>query len=255
MEIQILLSTIKQTGLEELIKQMNIKTNYLIISQGEKKCSNGLIYSFNEKGLSKSRNKAIQYLSKEIGVFADDDVIYEDNCQDIIKQAYEEYQEADIIAFYVESTNPKRAVRKQKTHKVNRISAMRIQSFQITFRRDSIKNKLYFDEDFGANAKYSMGEENIFLYDALKKGMKIYYIDKKIGIVRQEQSTWFEEYNKKFFEDEGAILYRISRKWYWLLIVQFIIRKRKLYSEKNTMRQVWQWMFRGAKNYGTQKKC
>lgn len=257
MEVEVLVSTMNQKNeqmADELLKKMNINGKATIINQLTDKTINKIIrnsedkkiYSYYEKGLSKSRNKAMEKLKGDIGVFADDDIIYGVNYNKTIQKAYEKFPDADIIAFYVESRNKNRQVRKQNTHRVNIITAMRIQSFQITFKKGI---NIKFDEEFGAGAQYMFGEENIWLYDCIKHGKKIYYINEKIGNVLQEKSTWYSGMNEKFLKNEGAVLYRISRKMYIPLILQYALRKRKQYKTNISTKNAVKYLFQGAKEY------
>lgn len=255
MNIEVLVSTMNIKDKQEAIRlfqDMNIKGKAVMINQiTDKKIQQTLeeneekrIYSYYEKGLSKSRNKAIEKMEADIGVFADDDVVYCDNYEQIIKQAYETYKEADIIAFDMESSNPKRPIRKHRSHKVNYITAMQIQSVQITFRKS---NNLRLEEEFGAGAKYKFGEENILLYDCIKQGKKIYYVNEKIGTVSHQNSTWYTKMDKEFLQCEGAVLYRINKKIYWILILQYAVRKR---NEHNmSIKKAIKYLYQGAKEY------
>lgn len=260
MEVEVLLSTMNLKDIEEvrkLIEKMNIKTKILIINQitedisiWEYEDDKIRIYSYKEKGLSKSRNKAIGKLNKDIGIIADDDIIYENNYEEIIKKAYQEYKDADIIAFYVYSDNKQRKIRKQRTHKVNFLTAMRIKSIQITFKEKFIKeSNVRFKEEFGAGSKYFLGEENIFLYQCLKNKKKIYYVDKKIGNATFDNSTWFKGFTKDFFFSEGTAFYAISKKFYKILILQYAIRKRKEYKNNMSIKNAIKYMVEGANEY------
>lgn len=264
MEIEVLLSTMNlknKEDLKKLLNKMNNLSNITVINQIKENIpkweyveDNIKLYSYYEIGVSKSRNKALNKASGDIEILADDDIIYDNNYKEIIKDAYNKYKDADIIAFYVESTNKLRSVKKQKTHKINWITAMRIQTVQITLKNDSIKNSnIRFKEKIGPGCKYCLGEESIFLYDALKNKKKMYYIDKKIGTVNHKQSTWFKGYDKSFFYSEGAALYEISSKAYLLLILQFVLRKRKLYKNNFKMIDVIKIMLKGAMDYKSEK--
>lgn len=261
MNIQILLSTMNKKNIkdvEQTLKRMKVTKSALVINQITTKINTFSnegqhhIICKEEKGLSKSRNLAIQNFSGDVGIIADDDIVYEEDYYHKIEKAYRTHPDADIIAFYVESKNKKRPTKKQKTHRVNWITAMRISSFQIT-----IKKGIYpsFDEEFGAGTKYLMGEESIFLYDCLRQNKKIYYIDEKIATAEQKESTWFKGYNKEYFKAEGAIFYRISSLWYIPLILQFGIRKHNKW-EAN-IKQTINWMLEGAREYknGRKSKC
>lgn len=218
---------------ENQIKKMNIKSNYLIINQIDNKkvdINNPKVITKFEKGLTKSRNMAIDKSIGDIILLADDDVIYNDDYEKIIYEAYEKYKDADIICFFVESKNPKRKIKRLPTGKIGFIKAMKIVSFEMSFRKKSIiNNKLKFDERFGAGTKLNRGEEQIFLYSALKKGMKIIFVNKKIAEVEQSDSSWFSKYDEKFFTIQGKIFKELTSKFYLFLIVQYAIRKYFLY--------------------------
>lgn len=132
---------------------------------------------------------------------------------------------------------------------------MRVISSQITFRRKSmIKNNIKFDKNFGAGAKYDRAEETIMLCDASRKKMKIVYVNKLIGTVKQENSTWFKGFNKDFFFKQGACFYRMNRPIYIFLIIQYAIRKYKLYNKNIKIKEAIHSMFQGANEYKREYK-
>lgn len=260
MEIEVLLSTMNLKDINQtkkLIKQMNVNTPILIINQITEDISpwnyddeNIKLYSYIEKGLSKSRNRAISNANADVAIIADDDVIYENDYEKTISDAYEKYKDADIIAFYVQSNNKKRSIKRQRTHKVNFITAMRIQSMQITFKSKEIKKeKINFMEEFGAGSRYFMGEESIFLYQCLNNKKKIYYVNKKIAEVNHKNSTWFKGFSKEFFCSEGAVFYAITKRFYKILILQYAIRKRKAYKGHMRIKDAIRYMLEGANEY------
>ena len=144
--------------------------------------------------------------------------------------AYKKYKRADIICFYVESKNKKRPIKRINTGKIGYIKAMKIVSFEISFRKKSIlQNNLKFDENFGTGTKLNRGEEQIFLYEALRKGLKIMSVNKKIAEVEQAKSTWFTKYDENFFDIQGQVFKHMTSKFYGILILQYAIRKYPLY--------------------------
>ena len=94
-----------------------------------------------------------------------------------------------------------------------------------------------------------MGEENIFLYDCIKKGLKIYYEPVQIASLREEESTWFKGYNEIFFISRGANYAAMSKCMSYLLILQFAIRKRYLYKDNMSMWQALNLMNKGRREY------
>ena len=94
-----------------------------------------------------------------------------------------------------------------------------------------------------------MGEENIFLYDCLKRGLKIYYEPVKIAKLREEDSTWFKGYDEEFFVSRGAGYCAMSKIGSFLLILQFAIRKRHLYKDNMSTGRALSCMFRGRNEF------
>lgn len=209
--------------------------------------------STTQRGLSKSRNMAIREAEADICIFCDNDVVYEDDYIEQICGEFEKNPTADIIVFFIK--RPERGVPVfSHTRELGYDGAMRIFSPEIAFRRESlIKSGLLMNESFGAGARYAMGEENIFLFEAIGKGLNCLYCPTMIAQLMDTQSTWFKGYTDKFFMDRGANYYAMTRRWYWFLILQFAVRKLKLYSADNSVFNAVRCMFDGAKEY--RKEC
>lgn len=205
-----------------------------------------------ERGLSKSRNMAISEASAEICILCDNDVEYVEGYETLILEAFERYPDADIIIFYIKRKERMKPVY-DYVKDMGYLSVMKIFSPEIAFRREKILD-LSFHESFGAGSKYSMGEENIFLYDALRAGKKIKYVPVKIANLLETESTWFAGYTDKFFIDRGANYYAMSSHWYWFLIIQFAIRKNKIYKKDNTFFRALSLMFQGKNAYKRESK-
>jgi glycosyltransferase involved in cell wall biosynthesis len=266
MNIEVLISTMNLSSTYDynnLIKKMNIKTNSLVVNQCNKieklpeQITDGTsrFLSYKEKGLSRSRNKAIENATSDVCVISDDDLRYKDDYENIIENGYKKYPDADIIAFYVDNVdkNKKRPIRRET--KINFIKSMRIQSVQITFRRKSIVDRnIKFNEKFGSGAEFYMGEENIFLAQCLKKKMKIYYIPKTIATIQSNDSSWFKGFNEYYFNVKGAVYYEMSKYLYPLLILQFALRKRNIYKNEVKILDAIKYMFLGVKIYKLSKE-
>ena len=257
MKLEVLISTMHQTDFS-LAENMNITSDALIINQcdkddyHEKKIKNGCIrmISVNDRGLSKSRNLAIDNSDSDICVIADDDLKYHSGYKDLIINSYKKYPDADIITFDVPSTNQMRPTASLKEGKVDFLHSMKIASYQITFKRTSIvDNNISFNELFGAGSKYTCGEENIFLSKALKKGLKIYFVNQNIAIVDHNESTWFNGFNDKYFITKGAMFYEMLPLMSYLLVFQFALRKRKIFNKNYTILDSILIMLRGIKDY------
>ena len=267
-KIEYLVSTMNQNNIE-FLKNMNIKNDIVVINQTnynqmriiKNETQKIKFISVNEKGLSKSRNMAIENSRADICVLADDDFKYYDNASNNILKAYEKHPDADIIAFYYNAKGRQKKDFDGRCKRINYITSLKLCSAQITFKRESIiKNYIRFNEDFGAGAeKYKAGEESIFLYECLKKRLKIYIEPIYILEIdeRADGSAWFEGYNKNFFETKGAAYFEMTH-WFWLgLILQFAIRKQNLYKDAGiSIRKAILYMLKAGIEYNKKtKKC
>lgn len=254
--IEVLISTMNLRNLEEIIDKMNIRGKSLIINQITHPNSQYInivdgsnrVLSYNEKGLSRSRNRAIENCNGEICIIADDDLTYVDDYENIISKSYEKFKDADIIAFTVKNQMNKN-VSKINRQKIGFLHSMQLCSVQLTFKKNSLLNSnIKFDEKFGTGSeKYIMGEENIFLFDCLNKKLKIYYVDETIAFLNESESTWFKGYTKDYFISKGACFYRMSSKYSMVLILQFAIRKYNLYKNNISLKEALRYMIKGFK--------
>lgn len=257
--IEVLIATMNQEN-TDFIQDMNISSDTVIVNQHLKdqikifhKDGNRItLVESNKRGLSKSRNLAIKYSTADICLIADDDEKFEDNYKDIILKSYEKYPEADIIAFQVKrvGNSSREKIFRDKKSWENYITSMKISSVEISFKRNAIvNNNIKFNENIGAGTEFSNGEENVFLYEALQKGLKILYLPVNIGYVDISSSSWFEGYDTNYFHSIGAKYYNMSTKFYPLLILQFAFRKYKIYKEDVTLATAIKKMFAGVKLY------
>lgn len=144
------------------------------------------IYMY-EKWLSKNRNNALKYATADICHICDDDLDYRDWFEKIILAEYEK-NEADIITFQALTPSWNKHFQVSQW-KHTRLSILRIWSWWITFRRESlVKNNRIFDENFWLWARYPVWEENIFLADAIKLWCTLRHSDQAIVIHPEESS-------------------------------------------------------------------
>ena len=203
-----------------------------------------------DRGLSKSRNLAIRNSDADICMISDDDLVYVDDYEEIVKTQFELYPDADIITFQVEGIEEKFKDYHNKMRKLNYLTSMKVSSVEIAFKRSSIvKNNIYFDENFGAGAKYQMGEENIFLTQCIRMGLKVIYIPIKIADLHMGESSWFKGCNKDYFISKGAQFTAMSRLLSIPYIIQFALRKHKLYRIDMNLVNSLKYMFQGRKEY------
>lgn len=254
MKLEVLIATMNRRNID-FLEKMNVMTDAIVINQCDEEKEEQLDYKGNqikvlcykERGLSKSRNRALEASTADICLVADDDVKYQDDYSEKIINAYKEYPDADLIAFQMIRTGSQRLKKfRTKASKQNWISCMKISSVEMTFKRSSIEKKgIRFNPLFGAGAYFNNGEENIFLYECLRRKLKIIYVPIVIGSVCCDESSWFEGYDAHYFESMGAGYYGMSHTWGWLLSMQHLVRHYKLYKEKMSFLKVAHHMKKG----------
>ncbi len=197
------------------------------------------------RGLSVSRNLGILNSKADICIVADDDEIFEDNLLHNIKQGYEKYPQADLIIFTVGNRPDKFG---KIARKLRKIELLKVISVRITFRLKSIKSKnILFDPLLGSGTGSTGGEENKFVLDCYKQGLKIYYVPLRIATVRpMKNSRWFSGYNKQFFYNRGKTTRYIYGFWFaGIYAIYFLIFKHHIYSQTISIFQAGKSLFAG----------
>ena len=274
MNLEVLISCMNQENMQ-IIKDTRIYTDAVIINQCSEACFKGMddrhdlqvvpsgnngehrfrMLTTDTKGLSVSRNLAIWHSEGDVCLLCDDDEKLDSDYRDTILDAYQELSDADIICFRI-SNQPSRL--KQETQRLTKWTAMRIASWQITFRRESIlKSGIRFDEDMGAGTGNGGGEEVKFLRDCIRAGLKAYYVPKSIGTVAQTESTWFKGFDRDFFYKRGITnRYMLGLPVSILYAAYYTLVKRDLYKEYVTPWQSFKYTLDGiiANDIGRKKK-
>ncbi|MFX0035950.1 MAG: glycosyltransferase [Candidatus Hermodarchaeota archaeon] len=166
----------------------------------------------HSKGLSINRNNTISLASGDICLISDDDVNYKKIYLKRIIRAFNKIPDADIITFKINSNSSNSKYKKYPKTPMwhNIISSFKVSSIEIAFKLKSIKKaKLFFDTNFGIGAKYILGEENLFLIDALNHGLKVLYMPFYIVNHEERDIDIQEKYTCDRIIILGALLFRI----------------------------------------------
>lgn len=259
MKFQVLLATMnrKKDDIPELVRKSNLSCDVLVMNQCCREASYDIevdkhsvhVIEVNEKGLSKSRNRAMGESNADVCLVADDDIWYKRDVEQRIMKAFKENPAYDLIAFYVERSSNYTYKEIGKTHEIHKLQSLSLMSVQIAFQLKRIKEKgIRFDEKFGAGSgMYICGEENIFLMDCLRKGCKILYVPVPIAKTDDSESTWFHGYDEVYFRSKGAVFQRLFPAYSSLLIVVFAITKRNMYKEEMKLTKALSYMKQGRK--------
>lgn len=235
MTIQVLIATMHQTD-HSLLEKMNIQSDAIVINQCDRdeierftyKGHNILWMSLNERGVGLSRNTALMRATADIVLFADDDVRYLDGYPQMVISSFEKNPEADFLLVDMETVGVIRHRDKPYTfRRIKWYNSLHYATFHFACKRESLVEKgLSFQLLFGGGARYSCGEDTIFLSDALKAGLKVWTVPGSVGTVTFGESTWFRGYTDKYFYDKGILMRYIFGAMAYPLIVALFLKNK-----------------------------
>lgn len=255
MNVEVLVATMNQNDYS-VLDNLNIQSNAVVINQCDRKGKYNFLYKNNnilwidtmERGLSRSRNLALDNATADICVICDEDETLCDGYPQMIIEAFTNITSADLLIFNINRIGWNE---KEKTFDIPRIVGKfkTYGSVHITFKLKAIKkHSIKFNTNFGAGSgMYSCAEDAIFCMECHKKKLNMYTCPGILCDVRCDTSTWFTGYDKKYFFDVGAYLsvafpiLKSLMKWY------YPIRFRKISSISAF--EIIKWINKGIDGY------
>ncbi|MBU5430226.1 glycosyltransferase family 2 protein [Kineothrix sp. MSJ-39] len=236
-KVQVLVATMNQKD-HSLLQKMNIHSDVLVGNQcdenkiehfiyGNNKAS---YYSFAEKGVGLNRNNLLMRATGDICLFADDDMRYVDDYVNVVKETFRKCPDADVIVFNLIEKVPERYIIR-KCARVRFYNYLRYGTARIAVRTKRIREEgIFFHLCYGGGTEHCHGEDNLFLTECLRHGLKIYAMPVYIAeLLEDRESTWNRKYDDSYLKDQGCLYYAISKKIWKLLCFQDAIRHTKLY--------------------------
>ncbi len=232
MNLEVLITTMHQNDFS-LIHKMRIESDAILLNQCsdnyvKEYCFNGnkvTMISTNTRGKSINQNFGILVAKGDILVFADDDIIFVDDYRQIILDYFNKHTKADAVKFYCESKNLNRPLSFKKPKKDKLIKKHEIMSAGtplLAIKRDFlIRNGIFFNAGIGPGTDCANGEDGVFYSTLFKHKCKMYISPILIGYALQDNSSWFNKFDEKYFLNSGYI-YRLI---YGKLAFLYIFRK------------------------------
>ncbi len=256
MKIEILVSVLNQ-DVQKLMKQMNIESNAVFINQCEFDSLKQIEYKayhikevdLSSRGVGISRNTAIHYSEADILLFSDQDIVYEKGYATAIEKEFAMHPKADMILFNIQVGEERKTYENLKWKRVHWYNCGRYGAVSFAIRREKLlESRVMFSQLFGGGAKYSAGEDSLFLKDLMDRGIRVYASPILIGREEEGDSTWFKGYDEKFFFDRGVLykqLYGIMAKpW----AARFLLAHKDKLCTKYTVKDAYRIMKKGIKN-------
>lgn len=253
MKVEILASVMNQS-MEEIVKKMNIQSDAVVINQCDHAGSEEMevggrkirFFSFPERGIGKSRNEAIARAEGEICLFSDEDIIYEDGYEEAILKEFKENPKADMILFNIEIVEERRTYHITERQKVHWYNCGRYGAVSFAIRREKLMaSGVQFSTLFGGGAKYSNGEDSLFLKDLMDRGIQVYTAPVQIGREEAKESSWFAGYHEKFFHDRGVLYHFLYGALAMPMALRFLLAHRKIMCQEYSVIQAFRWMQQG----------
>ncbi len=235
MRLQVLIATVN-ADVKSQAERMNLESDGIIINQCdhfayeeyEQKGKKIRCYSLCERGVGLSRNTALMRCDSELCLFSDEDIVFKTGYEQMIIQAFEENPDADLITFNVKVDPSRATYYNEQKRRVRWHNYGRYPTYAVAARTEALhKAGVSFSLLFGGGAKYSNGEDSLFLHDCLKKGLHIYADTTVIGEEIYRESTWFHGYNEKFFFDRGVLYAYLYGKLAAIMAIRFLLAHKK----------------------------
>lgn len=131
------------------------------------------LVELKNRGVAKSRNAALDRASGKYLLFADDDVTFSDSGIDRAVEYLEANHNCSIVlARAVDETGELRKRYASEITPLKLTNSARAATYEMLVRLDAIRERsVRFDENFGAGATFYLGDEYIFIADALRAGL------------------------------------------------------------------------------------
>ena len=255
MKIQVLVSAVEQDA-AELVAKMNIHTDAVLVNQcsgygyEEVPADGGKVQCFSlpERWVGLSRNTALLHAQGDICLFSDEDIVLADGYAEKILQAYETLPDADMILVNVKVAPARKTYWNTDIHRISFRNYGRYPAYSITAKLDALRRaNVHYSVLFGGGAKYSNGEDSLFLRDCLKAGLRIYAHTVCIGEEIERASTWFSGYHEKFFKDRGVLYHFLYGKLAFLLAFRFLWVHRGEMCREIPLKKAFAWMRAGIR--------
>lgn len=253
MKVEVLASVMNQS-LEKIAEKMQLDSDAVFINQCdrldyEKKTYRGhklRFFSFPDRGVGKSRNEAILRAEGTICLFSDQDIVYEPGYAEAISEEFQKNPDADMILFNIAIEENRRTYFITRHKRVHWYNCGRYGAVSFAVRRESLLSSgVTFSLLFGGGAKYSNGEDSLFLKDFMDKGFKVYTAPVTIGRETAGDSTWFEGYNQKFFHDRGVLYRYLYGRLAQVMALRFLLVHREKLCAGVGFKQCLRWMRQG----------
>ena len=177
------------------------------------------------KGVAKSRNAVIENTQTEYLLFGDDDIEFREESINTAISYLESNKDISILLLQaIDQTGTLRKRYPKQEHPLKLTNSAKAATYEMIIRvKDIKKAAIRFDENFGAGAPNYLGDEYIFIADALRAGLKGYYLPIVLAIHPTESSGSFRNTTQDAVV-RSRIFTRVFGVWAPLMRLLFILK-------------------------------
>lgn len=237
MKIEVLIPTHHKSidDIKEIVKSSNVKSPVLVCNQVDNDSDTYIddihIVNVSNLGVSNNRNNLLAHSKGDICICIDDDCRLVDNYIDIVNNFFNKYPDAEFVLFngIVRKEND-RLIHDKKTKRVKHFNDISYGGGPgLVFKRECIeKYKLSYDTSVGYPNYICMGEDTLFLYNLVKKKVKIYRSNEVLFSIEEDvdNSIYFKGVDESFLISKGYITSIIHPYLKRLYIIKYALRLR-----------------------------
>ncbi len=261
MKIEVIVSVMHQRSID-FYKKLNLETDCLIINQTdhhgyEEVYDDGKrirMISTDTRGSGSSRNLGLINSQADIIIMADDDEVFEKGYKHMVEEEFKTHPGVDFFVFdtlVIRDGKGKSSVKKEED--LSLYNSLKYGTVHFVFKREAIaKKNIFFSTYFGAGSPHGGGEDSLFIADAHRKGLRVRTSCKLLAKIYNDESTWFEGFNQKFFYNKGKLSRALFPRSYKLYIEQYLFRHKE-YFEQISRKEARSLMLKGAREFGGEK--
>jgi len=233
-KIEFLVSTMDRTDLD-FLKAVFVnfdlnELNILIVNQTSEdkilksSLPNIRVVNSFEKGLSKSRNLALQHADADIALFSDDDTEYLPDVLETVQDAYRFFPKAALISFQYlrENGEISKIYQNEPGYQTHKLHKQSLSSIEISIRPSLIKERgILFNTCFGLGERFICGEEQVFRDDIVRQNLNVAYVPEPI-VKHMGKTSVPPEHSKAYTQAIVAQKYLLHNNLIYLWLIRYI---------------------------------
>lgn len=255
MRLQLIVAAVNKEPVV-LAEEMQIDSDAIVVNQGDQYSYQEVMYKEHkiryfataERGVGLSRNIGLLRADADIILFSDEDIVYQPGYVEKVLKEFEKHPEADMLLFNVKASAGRETYHTESFGRVHWYNCGRYPTYSFAVKKEEIhKKNITFSLLFGGGAKYSNGEDSLFIRDCLKNGLKVYKVPVTIGEEKERPSTWFCGYNEKFFFDRGVLYWYLYGHFCHIMGLRFMLAHKQELCKELSWKTAYGLMCKGMK--------